>query len=228
MGPRPKSLVDLIQEDFSRTPSPVYHLSRSSRRAANDENEAANAVLDLQLAHLRESAAGESIAVISGMGSRNTTPVHGVSNLHQTSGPAAPVPRIPTPDIPLSSTVCSASPYLARMGGVSGLPGGNMSFSSSDSRSPVLGRACSASAADFAQIPMQLNKTARASNADFEAALKGLSMSDIHGSTAAREGRELQQRQQQQQHRQRAQTAAHVQVQSQAAQVSRTDLCLCC
>ncbi|XP_024370243.1 pumilio homolog 1 [Physcomitrium patens] len=234
MGPRPKSLVDLIQEDFPRTPSPVYHLSRSSSRAANDENEAANAVLDLQLAHLRESAARESIAVVSGMGSRSTTPISGVSNLHQTSGPAAPVPRIPTPEIPLSSTVRSGSPNLARMGGVSGLPGGNMSISSSETRSVVLGCASGASPADFSQIAMQLNKTASASNADFEAAFKGLSMSDIHGSTAAREGRELQQRQQQQQqqeqqqvrlqqqqqqlHRQRAQIAAHAQAQAQAAQ----------
>ena len=111
------------QEDFPRTPSPVYHLSRSSSRAANDESEAANAVLDLQLAHLRESASasGDSSAVGGGMGSRSTTPIPGVSNLHQSSGPVAPVPRIPTPEISLSSNVRSASPSLARMSG--GPPG---------------------------------------------------------------------------------------------------------
>lgn len=98
----------------------MYHLSRSSSRAANDESEAASAVLDLQLAHLREAASGESNAVAGGMGSRSTTPIPGVPNLHQSSGPAAPVPRIPTPEISLTSNGRSASPSLARMSGVAG------------------------------------------------------------------------------------------------------------
>jgi pumilio RNA-binding family len=95
----------------------MYHLSRSSSRAANDESEAANAVLDLQLVHLRESTStsGELSAVAGGMGSRSTTPIPGVSNLHQSSGPVAPIPRSPTPKISLSSNVRSASPSLARM-----------------------------------------------------------------------------------------------------------------
>nr|AAX58753.1 PUF-domain RNA-binding protein [Physcomitrium patens] len=228
--PRNKSLVDMIQEDFPRTPSPVFHLSRSSSRAANDENEATNAVLDLQLAHLRESASGEANAVANGMGSRSTTPIPGVSNLHQASGPAAPVPRIPTPEISLSNNVRSASPSLARMGSVPGLSGGNLSFSGSDARSVGLGRASSASAADFAQFAMQLNRSASASTADFEAAFKGLSMSDMEEAIAAREGKEmkqkqqqqLQQQQEQQQHRQRAQIAAQVQAQAQVAQSAQT------
>ena len=98
----------------------MYHLSRSSSRAANDESEAASAVLDLQLAHLRDLASGESNAVAGGMGSRSTTPIPGVSNLHQSSGPAAPVPRIPTPEISLMSNARSASPSLAKMSGVAG------------------------------------------------------------------------------------------------------------
>uniref|UniRef100_A0A7I4DEK1 PUM-HD domain-containing protein n=1 Tax=Physcomitrium patens TaxID=3218 RepID=A0A7I4DEK1_PHYPA len=216
LGPRPKSLVDLIQEDFPRTPSPVYHLSRSSSRAANDESEGANPVLELQLAHLRESGAGESNAGASGMGSRSTTPVPGVSNLHQSSGPAAPVPRIPTPEILLASSVRSASPSLARMGGVSGLSGGNISFSSSDARSVGLGRAASSSAADFAQMAMPMNRSASASTADFEAAFQGLSMSDIQGSTAAREEREMQQQQQKQQQKQQQQQLQQQQEQQQA------------
>jgi pumilio RNA-binding family len=82
-------------------------------------------VLDLQLAHLRESASasGESSSVAGGMGSRSTTPIPGVSNLHQHSGPVAPVPRIPTPEIALSSNVRSASPSLARMSGAQGTAG---------------------------------------------------------------------------------------------------------
>ncbi|KAJ7538178.1 hypothetical protein O6H91_11G037200 [Diphasiastrum complanatum] len=68
-GPRPKSLVDLIQEDFPRTPSPIYNLSRPSSRAANEDGVDTSAVSDAQLAHLREMAAG--------FGSRSTTPVPG-------------------------------------------------------------------------------------------------------------------------------------------------------
>ncbi|XP_073392002.1 pumilio homolog 1, partial [Physcomitrium patens] len=235
LGPRPKSLVDLIQEDFPRTPSPVYHLSRSSSRAANDESEAANAVLELQLAHLRESGAAESNAVAGGMGSRSTTPIPGVSSLHQSSGPAAPVPRIPTPEISLAGTVRSASPSLARMGGVSALGGGSVSFSSSDGRGVGLGRAASASAADFAQMTMQMSRSVSASTADFETAFQGLSVSDMQGLAAAREERGVQQQQQQllqqeqqqarlqqqqqtqrQQQQQRAQIAAQAQAQAQA------------
>ncbi|MCO5570561.1 hypothetical protein L7F22_024286 [Adiantum nelumboides] len=37
LGVRPKSLVDLIQQDFPRTPSPVYNHSRSSSRLAHEE-----------------------------------------------------------------------------------------------------------------------------------------------------------------------------------------------
>ncbi|MCO5586548.1 hypothetical protein L7F22_040489 [Adiantum nelumboides] len=37
LGVRPKSLVDLIQQDFPRTPSPVYNYSRSSSHLAHEE-----------------------------------------------------------------------------------------------------------------------------------------------------------------------------------------------
>lgn len=132
------------------------------------------------------------------------------------------------------------SDFMRKFGGIisSGLSGGNLSFSGSDARSVGLGRASSASAADFAQFAMQLNRSASASTADFEAAFKGLSMSDMEEAIAAREGKEmkqkqqqqLQQQQEQQQHRQRAQIAAQVQAQAQvaqSAQVSCTYLRLC-
>lgn len=73
------------------------------------------------MAHLRDSASGDANAAGGGMGSRSTTPIPGVSNLHQSSGPVAPVPRIPTPEISMTGNVRSASPSLARMGGVSGM-----------------------------------------------------------------------------------------------------------
>lgn len=116
----------LNQEDFPRTPSPVYQHSRSSSRAANDEGDAANAALDQHLAHLRDAASASAAvaelnAIAAGMGSRSSTPIPGVSNLHQSSGPAAPVPRMASPEIPLSNNTRSASPALAMMSGVSGI-----------------------------------------------------------------------------------------------------------
>lgn len=114
------------QEDFPRTPSPVYQHSRSSSRAANDEGDVANAALDQHLAHLRDAASASAAvaelnAIAAGMGSRSSTPIPGVSNLHQSSGPAAPVPRMASPEIPLSNNTRSASPALAMMSGVSGI-----------------------------------------------------------------------------------------------------------
>lgn len=113
-----------FQEDFPRTPSPVYQHSRSSSRAANDEGDAATAALDLQLAHLRDASAAVTAAelnvVAAGMGSRSSTPIPGVSNMHQSSGPAAPVPRMASPESPNPNTR-SASPALAMLAGVSGI-----------------------------------------------------------------------------------------------------------
>jgi pumilio RNA-binding family len=70
-----------------------------------------------------------------------------------------------------------------------------MSFQGSDGRSVGLGRAASASGADFAHA-LQMNRSASASNADLVAVMQGLSMSDMQGSTGAMEDRELQQQQQ--------------------------------
>ena len=117
MGCSDNVLLYEFQEDFPRTPSPVYQHSRSSSRAANDEGDAATAALDLQLADLRDASAAVTAA---GMGSRSSTPIPGVSNMHQSSGPAAPVPRMASPESPIPNTR-SASPALAMMAGVSGI-----------------------------------------------------------------------------------------------------------
>ncbi|XP_002966263.2 pumilio homolog 1 isoform X1 [Selaginella moellendorffii] len=83
---RPKSLVDLIQEDFPRTPSPVYNLSRPSSRAANDD--AGDASLDLQL--LRELG--------SGIGSRSATPMQVPVHDVYASPSTTTLNRTPPPD----------------------------------------------------------------------------------------------------------------------------------
>ncbi|KAH7293515.1 hypothetical protein KP509_28G029200 [Ceratopteris richardii] len=76
-GMRPKSLVDLIQEDFPRTPSPVFTQMRPPSRVANDDGSSGVSGLDGQVPHLRESSA--SAATVSELntvllGSRSATP----------------------------------------------------------------------------------------------------------------------------------------------------------
>eukprot|EP00252_Welwitschia_mirabilis_P023165 TRINITY_DN6490_c0_g1_i2.p1 TRINITY_DN6490_c0_g1~~TRINITY_DN6490_c0_g1_i2.p1 ORF type:complete len:1024 (-),score=261.80 TRINITY_DN6490_c0_g1_i2:451-3522(-) len=56
LGGRPKSLVDLIQEDFPRTPSPVFSMSHSASRAGNDEGVDSGSSLDVQRAYLRDAS----------------------------------------------------------------------------------------------------------------------------------------------------------------------------
>ncbi|KAH9306733.1 hypothetical protein KI387_011137, partial [Taxus chinensis] len=133
LGGRPKSLVDLIQEDFPRTPSPVYTLSRSSSRAANDEVIDTNSPLDVQLLHLRESAMSSvkaSELTSTRPSSRSVTPtpsgmhVLGVGSTSSDSHPAAPVARIPSPDSPMKSAQ-SASHGEALMDEIAGLTGGS-------------------------------------------------------------------------------------------------------
>jgi hypothetical protein len=155
-APHPKSLVDLIQEDFPRTPSPVYQLSRSSSRAANEESGDATPTLDMQLTHLQDvlltsvTPAELNAIVAAGLGSRSLTPIPGVASIHgQSSGLAAPVPRTASLDFPVSSSTQSASPGLATIGSVSGRSGGTMNLTSAEARSVALNRAASGSTAEF-------------------------------------------------------------------------------
>jgi pumilio RNA-binding family len=120
------SLIEL-QEDFPRTPSPVYQLSRSSSRAANEESGDATPKLDMQLTHLWDvlltsvTPAELNAIVAAGLGSHSLTPIPGVASIHgQSSGLAAPVPRTASLDFPVSSITRSASPGLATIGSVSG------------------------------------------------------------------------------------------------------------
>ncbi|XP_057837273.1 pumilio homolog 5 [Cryptomeria japonica] len=132
LGGRPKSLVDLIQEDFPRTPSPVYTLSRSSSRAANDEGIDANSSLEA-LMYIRESAMSSvkgSELSSTRPGSRSATPTP--SGIHilsvgstSDSHPAAPVARIPSPDSPMGSTK-SGSQGEALIDEIAGLTGGSI------------------------------------------------------------------------------------------------------
>eukprot|EP00249_Psilotum_nudum_P021886 c28290_g2_i2 orf=922-4299(-) len=111
LGPRPKSLVDLIQEDFPRTPSPVYNQSRSSSRAANDDGVDPAALLDVQLNHLRDSSkSAMSVAEISvaALKSRSTTPKPGLTQiLGGSSGGSSASVLSTTPD---TSDSISAGP----------------------------------------------------------------------------------------------------------------------
>eukprot|EP01018_Ginkgo_biloba_P027317 Gb_23280 [translate_table: standard] len=170
LGGRPKSLVDLIQEDFPRTPSPVYNHSRSSSRAANEEGVDANCSVDLQLVHLRDSAISSvkgSELNTTGLGSRSATPnpggmhVLGVVSTSCPPAPSAPVARIPSPNLPVQSTQ-SGGPGEALMDEIVGLTG-RSSIGDSELRNAVLSAAAS---------------TSDASN--LAAALQGFSIADAH------------------------------------------------
>ncbi len=231
-----------LQEDFPRTPSPVYQLSRSSSRAANEESGDAATTLDMQHTHLSEAlltsvTTAELNAIVAGLGSRSSTPIPGLASMNgQSSGPAAPLLRTASVDSPVTHTR-SASAGGAMMGG--GFSGGTMNLTSAEARSVALNRAVSANAAEFVAA-LQGNTASSGSVVDLAASLQGMSISDVQAATAAMEDHELlqqqlqqeqqqqqqqqlrlqQQRQQQHQHQQRAQIAA----QAQAAQVA---ICLC-
>lgn len=191
-----------MQEDFPRTPSPVYNHSRSSSRAANEDG-----VDDIQLTHLRDAALGsvplaDLSAVVASL-SRSSTPNPGGVQMHggSSSGIAptilsAPLARVPTPspDIALAASR-SASPGAAMMAAVSGLA----SSLSTELRSAPLGTASSASAAELA------------------AALQSFNLSDVHAATAAEERENLHQHQQLQQE-QRDQQQSQLRAQQQQQQ----------
>eukprot|EP01018_Ginkgo_biloba_P029942 Gb_39566 [translate_table: standard] len=123
-GTRPKSLVDLIQEDFPRTPSPVYNQSRSSSHAANEEGDT-NPSLDVQ--HSRDSVSSSVTAVelnSSGLGTHSTLSI------------SASVTRIPSPDLTPGHTGSSD--------GITDLSG-EPSIGNSETRSNILSAAASTS-----------------------------------------------------------------------------------
>ncbi|CAK9882920.1 unnamed protein product [Sphagnum jensenii] len=232
-APHPKSLVDLIQEDFPWTPSPVYQLSRSSSRAANEESGDANPTLDMQLTHLQDvlptsaTPAELNAIVAAGLGSHSLTPIPGVASIHgQSSGLAAPVPRTASLDFPVSCSTQSASPGLATIGSVSGRSGGTMNLTSAEARSVALNRAASGSTAEFVSA-FHGSMASSGSVVDLTASLQGMSMSVLQEATAAMEDQELLQLQQEQeqelhlqQHHQQQQQQQCVQIaaQAQAAQ----------
>uniref|UniRef100_A0A0C9RL39 TSA: Wollemia nobilis Ref_Wollemi_Transcript_12836_4336 transcribed RNA sequence n=1 Tax=Wollemia nobilis TaxID=56998 RepID=A0A0C9RL39_9CONI len=164
LGARPKSLVDLIQEDFPRTPSPVYTLSRSSSRAANDEGIDANASVDAQHMHMSSGKGSELAATRPG--SRSATPppsvMHmlGVGSTSIDSLTAAPVARIPSPDSPLESTQ-SGSHGEALMDEIADLTGGSI-VGSSELKSTIFS---DASTSDMSNLA---------------GALQGFSIADVH------------------------------------------------
>ncbi len=223
-----------LQEDFPRTPSPVYQLSRSSSRAATEEGADAAPTLDMQLTHLRDASqtsatTAELNVAAAGLGSRTSTPIPGVASKHgQSSGPAAPVPRTASLDSPVPHTR-SPSPGVAMMGAVPGLSGGTLNLTSAEARSVALNRAASASAAEFAAA-LQGSTASSGSVMDLAASLQGMSMSDVQGAAAAIEDRELlqqqqlrlqqQQQRQQQQQQQQQQQRVQIAAQAQAAQVA--------
>jgi pumilio RNA-binding family len=220
-APHPKSLVDLIQEDFPQTPSPVYQLSRSSSRAANEESGDASPTLDMQLTHLQDvlltsvTPAELNAIVAVGLGSHSLTPIPGVASIHgQSSGLAAPVPRTASLDFPVSSSTRSASPGLATIGSVSGQSGGTMNLTSAEARSVALNRAASVSTAEFSAA-FHGSTTSSGSIVDLTASLQGMSMSDLQEATAAMEDQELLQLQQEQE-----QQCVQIAAQAQAAQVA--------
>jgi pumilio RNA-binding family len=228
------SLIEL-QEDFPQTPSPVYQLSRSSSRAANEESGDATPTLDMQLTHLRDvlltsmTPAELNAIVAAGLGSHSLTPIPGVASIHgQSSGLAAPVPRTASLDFPVSSSTRSASPGLATIGSVSGRSGGTMNLTSAEATSVALNRAASASTAEFAAA-FHGSTTSSGSVVDLTASLQGMSMSDLQEATTAMEEQELLQLQQEQeqqlhlqQHHQQQQQQQCVQIaaQAQAAEVA--------
>ncbi|CAM6047592.1 unnamed protein product [Sphagnum compactum] len=218
IGARPKSLVDLIQEDFPRTPSPVYQLSRSSSRAANEESGDAATTLDMQHTHLREASltsvtTAELNAIVAGLGSRSSTPIPGLASMNgQSSGPAAPLLRTASADSPVTHTR-SASAGGAMMGG--GFSGGTMNLTSAEARSVALNRAVSANAAEFAAA-LQGSTASIGSVVDLAASLQGMSMSDVQAATAAMEDHEL--LQQQLQHEQQQQQQQQLRLQQQRQQ----------
>lgn len=102
-GNRPKSLVDLIQEDFPRTPSPVFTQLRPPSRVANEEGSNASGGLEGQLSHLRDSnmsAAAVAELSVALLGSRSATPNPVLSSRSATPNPvlssrsATPVPSL--------------------------------------------------------------------------------------------------------------------------------------
>lgn len=122
LGARPKSLVDLIQQDFPRTPSPVYNQSRSSSRLANDEggdgasgrelllrdsslSAAAVAEMNAALLNLRTSTSSiplksRSATPNSLLPAHNQSGVHSIGNISMGIPSASPglIARAPTPD----------------------------------------------------------------------------------------------------------------------------------
>lgn len=121
-GTRPKSLVDLIQEDFPRTPSPVFTQLRPSSRVANDENNG----LDGQLAHLRESSvSAAAVAELSAalLGSRSATPNPVLGSRSATPNPLLGS-RSTTPVPSLANTLGSSGSAGAASIGKAPLAGG--------------------------------------------------------------------------------------------------------
>ncbi|KAI5065921.1 hypothetical protein GOP47_0018545 [Adiantum capillus-veneris] len=121
LGARPKSLVDLIQQDFPRTPSPVYNQSRSSSRLANDEGADSISGRESLLRDSSFSAAAELNAALLGsrsvitpipLASRSAAPLNsllptqsqvgvhtmGSSSMGALSGPPGLIARVPTPE----------------------------------------------------------------------------------------------------------------------------------
>eukprot|EP00250_Pteridium_aquilinum_P016236 c23017_g1_i2 orf=716-3967(+) len=126
LGARPKSLVDLIQQDFPRTPSPVYNQLRSSSRLANEEGAesgsgrdsllrdsalSAAAVVELNATLLGSRSAMPSMpltsrsatptpALNSILSTHNQLGVHNIGNssMGSSSGPLGLIARVPTPD----------------------------------------------------------------------------------------------------------------------------------
>ncbi|KAH7366214.1 hypothetical protein KP509_18G068300 [Ceratopteris richardii] len=97
-GTRPKSLVDLIQEDFPRTPSPIYTQLRPSSRMANDEVNNVLSGLDGQLPHLRDPSASATAVpelTASFLGSRSSTPKPVLGSRSTTPNPILkPIPSL--------------------------------------------------------------------------------------------------------------------------------------
>lgn len=125
LGGRPKSLVDLIQQDFPRTPSPVYSQLRSSSRVANEEGTDGVSGRESLLRDSSFSAAAELNTTL--LGSRSTIPglaltsrsaapknsllptqsqvgIHpmGSSSMAASSGHSSQTARVPTPDLNLN------------------------------------------------------------------------------------------------------------------------------
>lgn len=151
LGGRPKSLVDLIQEDFPRTPSPVYNLSRSPSRAANEDGVDANSSLDVQLMHLRESGMSSvkgSELNTTTPGSRSATPTPNGIHILGASSTSAPLRVVTSSDIPVES-IESNSTEEALMDQITGLAGGS-SISNSELNNSILNSASTSDASKLA------------------------------------------------------------------------------